>query len=197
MTTFSSETGCGTSLSAETGSTATELEKPRTVGILDGTPASGEKHSPTLDTSGTRSTGVDGHQGVPHQGPRTLQPPVAPRIRHRTHALFTSCLENLDRAIDSDTNFFLRNNSLEQLKESLAELWHVRPNREEQFAEVINMLQAVFTGRNVEAFGTNQLTSLRSVLVKLRDEPMYDDDFANAVTSELLKGGIDVFRELD
>ena len=184
-------------LSVDPGSISTEINKHRTLGILDGTPASGEKHSPTLDTSGTRSTGVDAHEPVTHERRQAMQPSVAPRIRHRTHALFTSCLENLDRALDNEADFFLKNNSLEQLKDSLAELWHVRLKREEQFAEVINMLQAIFVGRNVETFDIKQLALLRSVLVRLRDEPMYDDDFANAVTRELLKGGIDVFRELD
>ena len=109
-----------------------------------------------------------------------------------------SCLESLDRAIDNSADFFLRNNSLEQLKDTLSELWSMRARREESFAELINMLQGLFLNTNVESFSDAQLHAIRGTFQRLvHEEDTFDDDFANSVTMDLLKGGADVFRELD
>ena len=59
------------------------------------------------------------------------------------------------------------------------------------------MLQGVFAKRGVEQFTAEQLTCVRRVCDRLAQEPEYDDDFANAITIELLKGGLDVFREIE
>ncbi|MFO7901633.1 MAG: hypothetical protein R6U98_03140 [Pirellulaceae bacterium] len=118
-------------------------------------------------------------------------------MKHACHALFTASVDNLDRALDHRANFFLRNNALEQLKDTLSELWKVRSQREEPFAEIVNMLQGVFAQRSVEDFTNDELVVLRSVFLRLRDESVYDDDFANEITVDLLNGGIDAFRELE
>ena len=117
--------------------------------------------------------------------------------KHACYALFSACIDNLDRALEHDEDFFLRNNAIEQLKDTLSELWKVRSQREEQFGELINVLQGTFTQRNVEEFTAEQLDCLRSAFGRLRDEPVYDDDFANAITVELLNGGIDAFRGIE
>jgi len=118
-------------------------------------------------------------------------------VRHRCLALFVACIDNLDRALDQEREFFLRNNALEQLKESLADLWDIRSKREEPFAEVINVLQGVFIERNVEDFTHDQLICLRSAFVKLCEQTVYDDESINAITVELLNGGLDVFRGIE
>ena len=80
------------------------------------------------------------------------------------------------------------------MKNSLAGLWKMRATREEQFGEVVNLLQGLFLGRDVEEFTHDQLTCLQSVFDKLFQEATYDDDFVNAITIELLGVGLDVFR---
>jgi hypothetical protein len=122
---------------------------------------------------------------------------VLPKVKHACYALFSACVDDLDRALDHQGEFFLRNNALEQLKDTLSELWNARSQREEPFAEIVNMLQGVFEQRTVEDFTTAELACLRSVFVRLRDESIYDDDFANDMTVELLNGGVDAFRELE
>jgi len=109
----------------------------------------------------------------------------------------TACIDNLDRAVDHDEDFFIRNNSVEQLKDALHELWKVRSQREEQFGEVVNLLQGILAGRSVEDFTSDHLVCMRSAFCQLREETAYDDDFANAITVELLNGGLDVFRGID
>ena len=83
------------------------------------------------------------------------------------------------------------------MKDSLSELWKVRSQREEQFAELMNLLQGAFVQRNVEDFTAEQLRCFRSVFARLRDEATYDDEFANAITVELINGGIDAFRGIE
>ncbi len=160
--------------------------------------ASGEKYTPTLSTSGTLSTGSAAQTALRGRHAASATPHVQPKYKHASHALFVSCLESLDSAIDNSADFFLRNNSLEQVKDTLSELWGMRGQREESFAELINMLQGLFLDTNVESFSDAQLHAIRDVFQRLvHEEDVFDDDFANAVTVDLLKGGADVFRELD
>jgi len=166
-------------------------------GVVAGGAVSGDAHAPTLVTSGTRSTGAPSQPALRTARSLPCTSTVLPKVRHRCHAILTACIDNLNRAIDHDADFFLRNNSLEQLKDSLADLWEIRSKREEQFAEVVNILQGVFAERNVDDFNHDQLIRLRSALETLHQESAYDDECVNAITIELLSGGIDVFRGIE
>ncbi len=179
-----------------TASSVAERATRDTHRIARGASVSGDPYSPALETSGTRATGSPVAPPPPRVGKRAPAVAVAPRIKHRVRALFESCIENLDQASDNLADFYLRNNCLERVRDGLADLWSVRSKREGQFSEMINMLQGVFIGRPVEEFTDGQIESLRSVFVKLRDEPVFDDEMANEVTADLLKDGVDVFRAL-
>ncbi len=160
--------------------------------------ASGDKYTPTLSTAGTLSTGSA--EQTAQRGRRTASstPHVNPKHKHASRAMFVSCVESLDRAIDNSTDFFLRNNSLEQLKDTLSDLWTMRAHREENFAELVNMLQGVLLDMDVESLGDKQLHAIRTTFQRIaQEQEAFDDDFANAITLELLKGGVDVFREID
>jgi hypothetical protein len=100
-------------------------------------------------------------------------------------------------AIENDREFFIRNNELEQVKDGLADLWTLRSGREPAFAEVVNMLQCVFANRNVEDFTSAQMAVLRDVFLRLCAESVVDDDFVNSISFELLRGDVDIFRELE
>ncbi len=165
--------------------------------VVTGGPVSGDAYAPTLVTSGTRATGAASRPALRAGRTCSRAPAVLPKVRHRCHALLAACIDNLNRALDHDADFFLRNNALEQVKDSLADLWEIRSKREEQFAEVINMLQGVFVERTVEEFATDQLRCLRSAFDKLCQESVFDDDSINAITIELLNGGLDVFRGIE
>ena len=164
--------------------------------ISVGGSVSGEHYSSGLETSGMRSTGSTALRTTARSAKSSPFLEIAPRIKHRIHSLFEACITNLDQANDHSEDFFIRNNSLGRVRDSLSDLWNVRSKREEQFAEVINMLQCVFTRRPVEDFSEQQIGAIRCAFVKLQDEPMLDDEVANEVTADLLKGGVDVFREL-
>ena len=183
--------------SSGTNSSINELAPPRSRSIARGTTPSGDNYAPTLETSGTRSTGSSLQRAVRIADRPSTQHAIEPKVKHKARALFASCIENIERAIDNEADFFLRNNSLEQLKDSLGELWALRDRREAGFAEIVNMLQNILLGRDVEAFTIDQLDVLRSVFTKLHNEAVFDDGLANVVTHDLLKGDVDVFRELD
>ena len=122
---------------------------------------------------------------------------VPTHVTQACHALFAAGVDYLDRAVDQNEEFFPRDKALEQLRGILAELWSKRIEREEAFAEIVNMLQAVFVQRRVEDFSAEQLGTLRIVFAKLCDTTSFDDDFANTLTFELMNGGIDAFREFE
>jgi len=182
-------------------STASEIAMPPngrvSQGVVAGGVVSGDTYAPTLVTSGTRSTGATSRPAVRAERPPKTTSVVLPKVRHRCHALLTACIGNLDRALENDADFFLRNNALEQLRDSLAELWEIRSKREEQFGELVNIFQGLLVKRNVQEFTCDQLVCLRSVLEKARQEATYDDEFTNAMTIALLNGGLDVFRAIE
>ncbi len=179
---------------SETTATIARRNVPR---VVAGGNVSGDAHTPTLATSGTRSTGV-GETDAP-RGRRTASRIAkdVPKVKHACYALMTACIDNLDRAVDHGEDFFIRTNSVEQLKDALRELWKFRSQREEQFGEVMNLLQGILAGRSAEDFSSDHLVCMRSVFCQLREEIAFDDDFANAITVELLNGGLDVFRGID
>jgi len=165
--------------------------------IVSGGSVSGDAYAPAIVTAGTRSTGATRLQPIRRMRSRSQSRELVPRVKHACSAFFGTCLDNLDRALDHHGDFILRSNAIEQVKDTLSELWRVRSHREEQFGEVINMLQAVFAGRTIVDFTTDKIHCLRSVFSRLHENSFVDDDMANEITVELLNGGIDVFRELE
>ena len=165
--------------------------------VIRGVPVSGEAHSPSLVTSGNRSTGATlAKSPIARKHPAGSKTPERRSI-HKARAVFSACIDQLDIAQDEEADFFNRNNALEHFRESLEVLWRMRDAREEAFADVINMLQALFIHRRVEDFSRDQLETLRSVVAKLDSQTEFDDDFADSITLDLLDGGLDVFRELE
>lgn len=165
------------------------------IGISKSGSLSGDNYAPTLETSGTRSTGGTSSKIATNRRQTSRASEVAPKARHKCSLLFSSCVDSLDRALDHEEEFFLRNNALGQLKDALSELWDARADREEAYSEIVNMLQSVFFARNVEDLSTSQLVCLRSVFERSSQQLDFSDDFANQATLELLNGGVDVFRE--
>lgn len=161
---------------------------------------SGEHYSPTLSTSGTRSTGSSGHSlnisSTPKSSSKKFKD-IEPKVRHKYAAIWNACYDNINRALDNREDFFLRNNAIEQVKESLSELWSFRTEHNQAFAETVNMIQGVLIDRKAEDFSDNQLDTLRSIFDKLSNEPSLDDSLANIISIDLLKGNIDVFREIE
>lgn len=165
--------------------------------VIRGVPVSGEAHSPSLMTSGNRSTGATLVKAPTARSHLTGLKTPERRAIHKARAVFSACIDQLDIARDEETDFFNRNNALEHFRESLEVLWRMRDAREEAFGDAINMLQALFIHRRVEDFSSDQLETLRSVVVKLDSQTDFDDDFADSITLDLLDGGLDVFRELE
>ena len=61
---------------------------------------------------------------------------------------------------------------------------------------MVNVLQIAFCDECLDAITPSQSEAIRSVLVKLHDDPDVDDQAANELTQELIRGGVDVFREI-
>jgi len=157
---------------------------------------SGERYAPTIVTSVNRATDSGDRPLAEFRRGGTASPVLEPKTRHKCEHLLTACAKNITRAVNSDDDFFNRNNAFSEVKDALAELWTIRNLREEGFAELINMLQIAFLERNVESLSASQLQALRSVFEKSAEVEEFDDDVCNRFTTELIDGGIDVFREL-
>jgi hypothetical protein len=66
----------------------------------------------------------------------------------------------------------------------------------EAFEEMINVLQIAISVDSPEVITPRQVDAIWSVLAKMHDDPDLDDRAANDLTQELIKGGVDVFREI-
>lgn len=162
------------------------------VGISRGE-VSGEPYSPTIRTSGSRSTGVDTPKVHKGGDLSTHAPLVAPGLRQICRAYYDKCIASLDAASAEFDDFFVRNNAIEEFRDTLTQLWRIRRQRESQFAEIINVLQGLLNGKESESFTVDDLHCLTDAVQALSREPVLDDEAANAVTRILLKGGFDVF----
>ena len=175
----------------------TEGHRTHRVNEISAGVVSGDAYASTLETSGSRSTGVQSDRYGPSGTQRLVAfDAVEPRFKHKASAIYSSCAESLGNAI-GESDPVIRSNSFEQVKDSLDDLWLIRDRREEQFAEVINMIQGVIVGNDVACFTDDHLGVLYAAFVKLAEQPSIDDEFANEITADLLKGDLDVFREID
>jgi hypothetical protein len=110
----------------------------------------------------------------------------------------SACLHELERVRRSGEDPVLKGNSLADAKSHLQALWElVEGNADSHaFEEMINVLQVALFVESPQAITASQLDVVCSVLVKMNDDPDVDDQAANDLTQELIKGGVDVFREI-
>ncbi len=149
----------------------------------------------TITTPGAFGTGA-GRDDVVARRESSPNPRLpSNRVLHGTYAYFTDCLECLARATGEE-DIVAKENALNQFNGLLKELWDYQANRDETFAEAINMFQNIFVGRSLDDFVDAQLVAVSDCIEQLRDEQVWDDAVLNDVTGKLLEAGIDVFREL-
>src|SRR5208337_2881091 len=110
-----------------------------------------------------------------------------------------ACLDELERIRICGEDPILKGNSLADAKNHLQALWElVEGNPDsEAFEEMINVLQIALSVENPEVLSPSQLDAIWSVVVKMNDDPDVGDQAANDLTQELIKGGVDVFREIE
>lgn len=158
---------------------------------------SGDTYSPTLTTAGSRATGKGvntGHLASRRQEQARKGPACA--AVHSCRLLIDAAREDLSDAISED-DLILRSNSIDAVRQSLMRLWAMRKQREDPFGDVVNDLQTFLDEKPDEDLPTTQLIALDGALQKLAEEPMVDDYLATNITLSLMRGGVNVFQDLD
>ena len=143
-----------------------------------------EGYEPASDRSTTTVSPVS--RSVPSQ-----------QARKSMRVLLRSCFDSLGRILDNQDDFILKANSFTQFQAYLGDLWGLRSNFGDAFAEIINMLQGLVLGREETCFSQPEVAALQYAMLRLQNTHVIDDRVANEITSDLIKGGLDVFRELD
>ncbi len=161
---------------------------------------SGDRWAPGIETAGDRSTGAN-RRAVSQRfppGPTGPARRVSDRCVHRRRSRLNACIEEIAACRDSRDDPIASDNCLSHLREHLQSLWcDVEGNPEsEAFEEMVNVLQVAMVDMTVEGLVAPRGETIESVLRKLRDDPDLDDVTANELTQELIRGGIDVFREI-
>ncbi len=158
---------------------------------------SGDTYAPTLTTAGSRATGKGDHTGAVVR--RREEP--SRRGPNRT-ALHRCCLfvkvarEDLSSAIEED-DVILRSNLINAVRHALAQLWSMRKYREEPFGDVINDLQTYLDETPDEELPNERLIVLNDAMERLANEQVVDDHVAADITVLLLRGGVNVFQDLN
>lgn len=184
------KTGDGVQLERETAS----------ADLLTSEPFSGDRWAPGFETAGSRSTGESPRRFnvLPTKKTSSPERQVPIRAVQRRRRYLRLALEELERAEDAGQDVILKNNCLAQVRDHLQELWESleSDSQSDAFEEMINVLQIAFCDENVDALTSHQVDALKVVLVELEQDPEIDDAAANELTRELIRGGIDVFREI-
>ena len=104
-------------------------------------------------------------------------------------------MTNLSSALDED-DAILRSNSINAVRQTLAQLWAMRKQREEPFGDVINDLQTYLDETPDDELPNKRLVVLDNALERLTNEQVVDDHVAAEITLLMLRGGVNVFQDL-
>ena len=168
---------------------------------LDCGSRSGDRWAPGIVTPGSRCTGEtrDRSEAVPVARQAGLSRRISDRALRKRRPYLQACLDELERMRNCGDDPILKGNSLADATNHLQALWElVEGNADSQaFEETINVLQVALSVESPEALTPSQLDAIASVLAKMNDDPDVDDQAANDLTRELIKGGVNVFREIE
>ncbi len=157
---------------------------------------SGDDYAATITTAGSRATGKDAPGGTAVRGrndPRWLSTHRA--ALQRCQLLVTAARDDLSSAVEED-DVILRSNAINAVRQSLAQLWTIRKQREEPFGDVINELQTYLDETPDEDLPNERLVVIGVALERLADEQVVDDHVAAELTGLLMRGGVNVFQDL-
>ena len=160
---------------------------------------SGGTGAPGLETTGSRSTGERAPEAMtkPRTGSQAFRRIPAKVLQWRRVCL-NACLTELDRIASLDDDPMGKSNCLADIQRHLGSLWDAVEGDTESkaFEEMVNVLQVAFVDDDPVALDTPQLEALRLVMTRLHEDPDVDDSLANDLTDQLMRGGVDVFREI-
>jgi phosphatidylserine/phosphatidylglycerophosphate/cardiolipin synthase-like enzyme len=160
---------------------------------------SGGAGAPNIETAGSRSTGEENRNAA---APRVTKASklrrMAARTLHRRRASLKACLTDLERIQTLGDNLIAKSNCIADIQKHLRSLWDdvEGDSDSEAFEEIINALRVAFADDDPRSLSEDQLGGLRSAILAIYEEPDVNDALANDLTEELLRHGIDLFREL-
>jgi len=161
---------------------------------------SGDRWAPGIETPGSRCTGEARRRAVSEPAAKPAIPSrrTPDRAVRKRRPYLKACLDDLERVRNGQEDPILRGNSLADVKNHLQALWELVEGspESEAFEEMVNVLQVALCVESPEALTPGQLEGVRSVLVKMHEDPDVDDQTANDLTQELIRSGVDVFREI-
>jgi hypothetical protein len=162
---------------------------------------SGSRWAEGIETAGSRSTGEGRRLFTDTLSKKlpSISRPVPIKVIHTRRFYLQSCIDALENAENNSEDIILKSNCLTDVQDHLQVLWELLEgdSESEAFEEIINVLQIAFCHKSLETLTPNQLSSIKSVLVKLHENPDIEDHVANEFTQELIRGGVDVFREIE
>ncbi len=107
------------------------------------------------------------------------------------------CIEALTTVREMVDDPISQGNARTEVKYHLRVLWDLANDAQsEAFEEMIAILKVALHDDR-EPLTEQQFMALDSVLKQMLDDPEIDDQNANDLTEELIRGGIDVFREIE
>ncbi len=158
---------------------------------------SGDIYAPTITTAGSRATGKGDHTDAAVRRREELGQRRPHRAAlNRCRLLVEAARQDLSGAIEED-DVILRSNLINAVRQTLAQLWSMRKQREEPFGDVINDLQTYLDETPDEDLPNERLIVLNNALERFANEQVVDDHVAVDLTVLLLRGGVNVFQDLN
>lgn len=125
---------------------------------------SGAIHTDTLNSAGDWATGSERLPFVLNYPNNQKLYNKKSNINTKIRLIFNSCIAAVDEAIENYSDFILRENAIDDLRQGLLRLWDIRNEREKYFSNFINTLNIILLRDEDDELTINHLNGIRRVL---------------------------------
>jgi len=82
------------------------------------------------------------------------------------------------------------------LRENLAQLWTLRVDREDEWSDLVNLLQGALASEEFERLTVNQCQAIRTIIGDHLASGVTDSDDLNGTITILRRAGLDPFKSI-
>ncbi len=161
---------------------------------------SGEKHINSLLSSGDLATTWDyaqkysTSQEITHTTHLKSKPIQGSQIR--IQKAFNVCIDAIERAIENKEDIIGKSNAINEIRISLEQLWQERKNKEDQFGDIINIIQGALHEEQADDITIKQLYAISKVLKNISNISQLTNSDHRDALKIMDEGGSDIFKFL-
>lgn len=161
---------------------------------------SGEKHINSIISSGDLATTWDYAQKYSTSQEITTTTQLKSKSiqgsQIRIQKTFNKCLDAIERSIENKDDIIGKANAINEIRDSLEQLWQERINREDQFGDIINIIQGVLHREQAENITIKHLLVISKVLKNISNISKLTNSDQRDALKMMADVGVDIFKFL-